>query len=232
MTLDNPRATIGGNNPPDPIDEALAPWSDTLTEAEAWADGEPVQNEGQMDAVDLLLKDIKAAKKDVGAARDEATKPLHAAWKAEIARWKPTLDDLDRMSKCLVAAIDPYKRKLAEEKRAAERKAWEEAQAAKRAAEEKAAQADAANIGAQREAEEAKRAAMEAEKAAQEHKRERVKGLRTVHRYEITDHRALLHWIAANDRDAVTAFIEAYAAKHHKAQAMDGVRVWTEKEAF
>ena len=60
-----------------------------------------------------------------------------------------------------------------------------------------------------------------------------MKGLRTVTRYEITDHRALLNWIAKNDRDAVTAFIEEYARKEHKVIAnADGLRVWTEKEAF
>ena len=32
-------ATIGHNNPPDPIDEALAPFGDVITEAEVWLDG-------------------------------------------------------------------------------------------------------------------------------------------------------------------------------------------------
>ena len=59
-----------------------------------------------------------------------------------------------------------------------------------------------------------------------------MKGLRTVHRHEITDHRAALHWIAANDREAITAFIDAYAAKHFKDKPIAGVRVWAEKEAF
>ena len=56
------------NNPPDPIDEALAPFGDTITEAEAWLDGSAVETEGQMKAVDALIKEIKAAKKAVEAA--------------------------------------------------------------------------------------------------------------------------------------------------------------------
>jgi hypothetical protein len=49
----------------------------------------------------------------------------------------------------------------------------------------------------------------------------------------VTDHRALLNWIAKNDRDAITAFIDDYARKEHKAVAnADGLKVWTEKIAF
>ena len=60
-----------------------------------------------------------------------------------------------------------------------------------------------------------------------------VKGMRSVTKYEITDHRALLNWLAKNDRDAITAFIEEYARKEHKAIAnADGLKVWIEKEAF
>jgi hypothetical protein len=60
-----------------------------------------------------------------------------------------------------------------------------------------------------------------------------VKGLRTVTRYEITDHRALLHWIAANRRADMTAFIEEWARKNHReTQQADGLRGWTEKEAY
>jgi hypothetical protein len=42
-----------------------------------------------------------------------------------------------------------------------------------------------------------------------------------------------LHYIAKNDRDAITAFIEGWAQKNHKtADGADGLRVWQEKEAF
>ena len=73
------------------------------------------------------------------------------------------------------------------------------------------------------------------EQAAQEasaKQKDKVKGMRTVHRYEIEDHRAALHWIARNHRDAVTAFVEAFVGSNHKAMDIDGVKQWTEKEAF
>ncbi len=225
----------GHNLPPDPLDEALAPYGDFIAEAETWLDGQAVTDEGAMKAVDALLKQIKAAKKDVTAAQKSESAPLHDAWKAALARYAPTIDDLDRMAKGLAGLVDGFKRKLAEEKRAAERKAWDEAEAKRRAAEEAARAADVSNIEMQRAAEEAKREAMEAEKAAQSARKDAasVKGLRTVTRYEITDHRALLHWIASNRRDDLTAFIEAWAKKNHReAREADGLRVFEDREAF
>jgi hypothetical protein len=221
------------NNPPDPIDEALAPFGDFISEAENWLDGTSVENEGQMKAVDDLTKQLKAAKKAVEAAEESEAKPFYDQWKAAKARFKPTLDDLDRRVKGLVAAVDVFKRKLAAEKEAArkeaERLAWE----ATRAAQEAARQADASNIAAQREAAAAIAAAEEAQRLAAAAAKDTVKGMRTVTRYEITDHRALLNWIARNDRDAVTAFIEDWARRNHKQHdAADGLRVWPEKEAF
>ena len=220
------------NNPPDPIDEALAPYGDAIEEAQNWLDGEPIQNEDQLKATDALLKTIKGALKDLNAARDEATKPLHEAWKAEVARWKPTQDDLDRIIKGLVACQDPFKRALAAQKEAEKRAAWEAAEKAKREAEEAARAAQASDINAQREAAEKAAEAQRALEEASAKQKDKVKGMRTVHRYEIEDHRAALHWIAQNDRDAVTAFIEAYVAKNHKDTEIAGVRRWTEKEAF
>jgi len=80
--MTNP-APIGHNSPPDPIDEALAPYGDAISEAENWLDGTPVENEDQMKAVDAVIKDIRAAKSDLVKAKKSATAPLHDAWKAE-----------------------------------------------------------------------------------------------------------------------------------------------------
>jgi hypothetical protein len=231
----NAPAKIGHNLPPDPLDEALAPYGDYLAEAEGWLDGTPVETEAQMRAVDALLKQIKAADKAVTDAQKSESAPLHDAWKAALARYKPTLDDLDRIKRGLVAAVDGFKRKLAAQKAEAERLAREQAAAAARAAAEAHRAALDSDLEAQRaaaamqaEAEAAQRAAARASKDA-----DSVKGLRTVTRYEITDHRALLNWIARNDRDAITAFIEDYARKEHKVLgAAEGIRVWQDKVAF
>lgn len=225
-------STIGHNNPPDPIDTALAPFGDAIEEAQNWLDGEPIENEEQLRATDELLKTIKTAIKELNAARDDATKPLHEAWKAEVARWKPTQDDLERISKGIVAAQDPFKRALAAKKEAEKRAAWEAAEKARKEAEEAAFSAKASDIEAQREAAEKAALAQRAAEEASAKQKDKVKGMRTVHRYEIEDHRAALHWIAQKDRDAMTDFIEAYVAKNHKDTEIAGVKRWTEKEAF
>jgi hypothetical protein len=226
-------ATIGHNQAPDPIDEALAPYGDAISESENWLDGSPVETEAQMQAVDALLKEIKAAEKAVTTAQKSEAAPLHDAWKAALARYKPTLDDLDRMKRGLIAAVDGFKRKLAAQKAEAERKAREEAEAAAEALRQAHIEARASDLEAQRQI-----AAMEQEaeiariKAAQAAKAATVKGMITKTFHEVTDHRALLHWIAKNDRDAITAFVEEYARRNHSLTSpMDGLRVWQDKVA-
>lgn len=229
----NKRAAIGGNNPPDPIDAITASYETEREEAANWTDGEPVTNEAQMKEVDALRKAMRDWRLELERGQKSATAPLYDAYKAEVARWKPTIEDAKRIEQCLVATVSAFKRKLAEEKEAAKRAAWEAAEKARRDAEVKARSADEADLEGQREAAAAKEAAMEAEKAAQAKKKDKVKGLRDVTRYEITDYRALLHWVAKNDRDAITAFLDEYARKKHKlVESVDGLKVWVEKEAF
>lgn len=225
-------ASIGHNNPPDPIDLALEPYGDILLEAENWLDGAVVENDAQLKDTDTLLKELKAARKAIDVARDEFTKPLHEAWKVEVARWKPTQDDLDRQVKCLVAAQAPYKSKLAAEKEETRRKA--EAEAARKIEEARRAHqaANAASIEQQRAADVAMKEAEAAQKRASAAAKDAVKGMRTVQVYEIEDHRAALKWIALNDREAITAFIEEYVRRNFKIRQIDGVKVETRKEAF
>ncbi len=225
-------STIGHNNPPDPIEDITAAFEAEREEAASWLDGAPVENEAQMKAVDALRKAMRQWRLNLETGQKTATAPLRAIYQAELDRWKPTIEDAKRIEGCLVSAVDAFKRKMAEEKKAAERAAWEAANRAKQEAEAKAREAAASDLEAQREVEAARQAAIDAERAAQKARKDNVKGLRTVHRYEIEDHRAALHWIAQNDRDAITVFIEAYVAKNHKDTEIAGVRRWTEKEAF
>lgn len=220
------------NNPPDPIDDALAAFGDTISEAESWLDGKPVETECQMKSVDALTKEIKAARKAVESAEESEAKPIYDQWKAAKARYKPTLDDLDRIVKGLVAAVDGFKRRLAAEKEAARKKAEAEAWEATRKAQEAARLADASNIDVQRQAAAAQAEAEALQQAAMAAKHDTVKGMRTVTRYQIEDHRSALHWIAANDRGAMTAFIEEYVRRNHKDKQIAGVKVWQEKEAY
>lgn len=225
----NPRAVLGGNNPPDPIDAICAQFEADRDEAANWLDGSKVENEDQMKAVDALRKSAREWRLALEAGQKSASAPLHDAWKAELARWKPTLDDAKRHEDGLKALLDGFKQKLAAEKAEAERAARAEAAQKMREAEEAARRANAANLEEQRAAAEAQREAEEALRRVAVAKKEKVTGLRTVTRYEIEDHRAALHDIAASDRDAITAFIEEYVRRNHKARAINGVRVWQDK---
>lgn len=232
MTQDSALPPRTHNNPPDPIEQAVAPFNDAIEEAANWLDGSAVTDEAQMKAVDAVLRDIKAAHKAVTDAQKSATAPLHDAWKAEIARWKPTLDDLDMRKKGLVALVDAFKRKLAAEKAEAERKARAEAEAKMRAAQEAARKANAADLEAQHAARQAQAEADEAARLAARASRDTVKGLRETTMHEVTDYKALLHWVAKNDKDALAAFLSDYARKHCTAlPEAAGVRVWREKVA-
>lgn len=228
----NPRAVMGANNPPDPIDAICAQYESARMEAENWLDGTPVENEAQMKAVDAIRKAAREWRLSLEAGQKSATAPLYDAYKAEGARWKPSIEDAQRIEKGLVALVDGFKRHLAAEKEAAERAARAEAARKMREAQEAAEKANAADIEAQRAAAEAQREAEEAQRRAAAASKDTVKGLRTVTRYEITDIRDALHWIAKNDKEAMGAFVEDYVRRNHKTMQITGVRVWQEKEAF
>lgn len=225
-------APIGHNLLPDPIDEITAAYESARVEAENWTDGESITNEEQMKVVDTLRESMRQWRLALQRGQKDATTPLREVYQAELDRWKPTIKDATDIEDCLVATVKSFKAKLAEEKKAAERAAWEAADKARKEAEAKAAQANEADLEAKREAAAAAQAAKEAEKAAQVASKDKPKGMRKVTKYEIEDHRAALHHIAQHDRDAVTAFIDEYVRRNHKAKAIAGVRVWEEREAF
>jgi hypothetical protein len=224
------RHGIGGNGPPDPIDEATAPFEGLIGEAEGWLDGARVETEGQMQAVDALIREMKAARKALDAARDLATKPLHQAWKAEVARWTPTQDDFDRIIAGLVAAVDPFKRALAEQREAERREAERKAREAAEAARDATRTADPADIEAQREAAWLRDSAEAAKAAAAGAEKNTVKGLRTYTVREIIDGTACARWLWVNDREAL---LEWMGERVKRLTALpDGVTEAKEKRAF
>lgn len=228
---------MGHNNPPSPFGqhEVLEPYATYIGEAEHWLDGTPVETEEQLEAVDALLFNVKAAEKALLQARDESTRPLHDAWKAEVARWKSPLDELDRLKKGLARIVNDFKVRLADQREAEARRIRLEAERMMNAARELAATVDEGNIHSVRVAEKARRDAEEALRASRHIEKMRPKGLRTVRKWAFIDaegRRQALHWIARNDRDAVTEFIDGYVARNFRDKAIDGVKVWDEREAY
>jgi hypothetical protein len=229
----NERAVIGGNFPPDPLDEITAKYEAERLEAENWLDGSPVENEAQMRAVDALRAAMRDWRIGLEKGQKDATAPLRAVYQAELDRWKPTITDAKRIEDCLVAAVDVFKRKLAAQKAEAERKAREEAERAAQALRDARAKAEASDLEAQRAIDAAEREAESARIAAAVAKKQSdVKGMVLKTFYEVEDYRALLHWVAKSDREAITAFLDEYARKHHSmAVQMDGLRVWQDRVA-
>lgn len=236
---DQTPAPIGHNMPPeeiDPREAAVADFAAYIEEAQNWADGVPVETDDQLAAVEALQKNLKLCIKGVDKAREADVKPFHDAWKGRIAFWKPTQDDLDRLVKALTKVMEPIKLRKHQEQQEREAKARREAAEARRAAEEAARLAEQrGSIDDLRAADAAKREAMEAKKGVSEVKQDKIKGLRTVWKWCFVGdgdagRKAALNWIARNDRDAMTAFIEEYVAKNFRAKAIDGVKVWDEKE--
>ncbi|RWR09776.1 hypothetical protein [Paenirhodobacter populi] len=237
----NPRAVIGGNAPPDPLDEAISVYSETLELAEGILTGQPVQNDTQMRQVDEVAKSLKEAKKAVEDAKEGEYRPFKDGCDRIVQKYQPTLKDLDTQIKGCNAMVNDFK--------VAKRKAQEEEQRRKDAearrkmqeAEEAARAANAADLDAQREAEAKIREAKEAAHAAAEAKRDTVKGLRTVYKwaYEIDPasdpkaaRRPALNDIAVNDPDAIAAFVDDYVARNFRSRQIAGVRTWSSMEAF
>lgn len=233
MLDDNDRAVIGGNHPPvDPIEACIEEYGDIISEAQNWTDGVLVETKEQMDALDLVIKGYKPYCTALDIAASARTKPKHDAWKAEIKAVKIYQDDAALMKKALVELGAPFKAKLAAQKEAEKRAAWEAADKARRAAEAAEKEARAGDIDQARAAAAAKEAALEATKAAQAKAKDTVKGMRKVTTFVINDHKAAFNDIIRNDSPAITAFIEAYVQRNFKEKKIDGVTVTTSKEAY
>jgi hypothetical protein len=233
MTDANPREVIGGNNPPSPIDAVTAPYDDYRAEAENWLDGTDITNEAQMLAVDKLRGDMRQWRLALEAGQQEQSAPLYKVYKDALAAWKPTIDDAKRIESGLVGIVDGFKRKLAAEKAEAARLADAIAREAADKARAAAMAVDATNIDAARTADAMLAEAEALQKAAKAAAKDKVKGMRTVTRYEVTDHGKLVNWINKHDKAALTAFIDEWARRNHNEnQTADGLRVWTEQEAY
>ena len=143
----NPRAVIGGNNPPE---ETKAPdWKavqiqmdDLLSEARNWADGEKITNQQQADKVTELRQFLQDAANLADKARVAEKKPLddkiaeiqdrYNAYIAPLKNKHP--GSVSKAIQALGNLLAPWLTKLEDEKRERENKAREEAEKAQAAA--------------------------------------------------------------------------------------------------
>lgn len=240
----NPLIVEGGNNPPPPtpLEQAREELADLVLESENWLDGKEIENQAQADAVAKLLDEARKAERRFDGYRKAEKEPHDRAAKAVDAAWKPLLTDAKRIVEIAKAAQtdwliaqDKAKR---ERELAAQREAEEKAAAARKLAQEADGSLAAARA---RDAaiEEAERAEAMARKAAADKAGAKGDGmartisLRTTWRSVVEDRRALLNHVAAADPDALTGFLEEWAARAVRAGARElpGVTIFAEKVA-
>lgn len=211
--------TTKDNNPP-AFDAYSMALDDAYSTARDFLDGQPIENQGQADAIGRIVGEVKKIKKDADAARADEKAPHLAATRAVDGKWKPLIDRADTILAAAQKPLTVYLTKLAEEQREAERVAREEA--ARKAQE--AIEAQRAADGSVEAVERAKALQRHADAAHKDAKRagrekahvagmDRAIGLRTYWTHEITDRRELLNWVAKNDAASLSAMLDEYARK-------------------
>src|SRR5690606_4934801 len=111
-------AVIGDNGPPDAIADLNREYDSTRVEAEAWLDGSPVENDGQMGVVDTLRASARQWRLLLERGQKSESAPIYDEYKRALDRWKPSIEDVKRIETGLVALVDGYKRKRAAEQEA------------------------------------------------------------------------------------------------------------------
>lgn len=227
----NPRAVMGGNNPPAELPDGFQAIethaNDLLLEARNFADGQKVENQAQADALAKLIDRLRQAERAADEQRKKEVAPLDEQRDAIQARYNvliaPTKNKkpgkIPLAIETLKAALAPWLLKLEQEKRAREEAARLEAEAKAKAAAEAARAADVADLEAREAAEalleDAQAAQADANRAAKDKAHAqgetRAIGLRTVYRPVMIDRKAaLLHYATAR-RDELVAVLQRWA---------------------
>ncbi|MCA1298003.1 hypothetical protein [Stappia indica] len=221
-----------------PFDEIVLKIDELYDEAKNWADGEPIQNQQQHDAVEKIRDAIHEAGKKADEMRKEEKRPLDEQVKAIQDRYNPLIQPkkgkVDRAKSALGDVLAVWRDKLADEARAKAEAARIEAEEKRRAAEE-AMRSSAGDLEAREEAEEILSAAKNAEKQAKRADKAATTGtgLRTYYRAEIEDLTAVLRHYWPIRRAELEEFALGLANADVRAGKRDipGVRVIEEKRA-
>lgn len=225
--MENERAIMGGNNPPEPspFEVIKATIDDLYDEARLWLDGEKVETQAQADALNTLASRIRDAAKRADELRKDEAKPFDDG-KAEIqARYNPLINDKSGKTTFALTAIKdalrPYLQRLEDEKMAKAKAEREAANKAYLEAQEAMRNRGAGNLADQEAAEAKVQAATEAEKLATKAENDkaqakgegRAMGLRTVKSVVMTDGVLAAKWAWSNHRDELLQFVQTLADK-------------------
>jgi predicted transcriptional regulator len=179
---------LSNSTPFDLISEDAETW---LSEAANYADGTPIETQGQADDVSRIIEALRKTASAADDARKVEVKPYDDAKKAVQDKFAPLFADAKNKTPgrvftaldALKATLSPYLAKLDAIKREAERKAREEAEAKAREAQEAMRAAAANDMIAREEAEALVRqaeAAVKVAKAAEKDKAHATGGTRAM----------------------------------------------------
>jgi hypothetical protein len=138
------RASMGHNNPPlSPFEAHSANIEDLYVEAKNWCDGEPITTQEQHDEVERLLDMIREAHDAADESRKEENKPFDDGKAAVQAKYAPLISDTKAVQgktilakKACLAALTPWRQKVADEKAAEAKRLQDEADEKVRLAQE------------------------------------------------------------------------------------------------
>lgn len=236
---ENPRAVIGGNQPPDPFITIKQEIDDLFDEAKNFCDGEPISTPEMADAITKLHDDLHEAGKRAEEMRVAEKKPLDEAVAAVQAKWNPLVQPKKgrvALGKDACASLlTPWRTKLAREKEEAARKAREEAAEAARVAQE-AMQASRGNLEARVDAEELAAHAKDVERGAKRAERQATTGLglRTTWVATLIDAGAGLDWAYDKSPERFTELVQQIANEAVRAgiRTVPGFEVTEQKAAW
>lgn len=220
--------TQKGHNSPPPHEAMALHVDDLFLLVSDTTEGAEVTNDAQEEALADLLDQIWQAEKDSEKQRKAEKEPHLEAGREVDAVWKPVKAKCEAAAKHIKGLLTPYRVAKQEAKDEEARIAREKAEAIEAAARAKMQKPE--HLQAKFDAEEELKAARKIKAAANRTDREAT-GLRTYKVVEVTDRRAALNWIAKNDADALTEFVEGYARRRAVNFPMDGVTVTEEKRA-
>jgi len=222
-----------------PFDEIVLEIEGLYDEAKNWADGTPIENQAQCDALDVLDKKLLDASKRLDALRVEEKCPLDEQVQAIQDRYNPLIQPRRGKVDMARSALNPVRAawKDAERKRkeAIALKALLDAEEERRKADE-AIRASAGNLEARERAEEQLESAKYAEGVAARQERRATTGLgmRTTYRPEITDLNAAIKHYWATRRDDFAALVLSLAESDVRAgeRTIPGFTIHEERKAL
>lgn len=231
----NPRAVVGGNNPPafdaDQVAKFEEESQDFLDAAGAWLDLKTISTDAKAEELADFVTGCKKRKKAIDEARKAEKKPHDDRGKEVQAAYTPILEKLDRAIQRVGPLQEDFLRRKREKEQEEARKAREEADRQRREAEEAAREAEARNdVSGEVDAEAAAKEARKAERTANKLSKQRTtvksatgggraSGLRTY--YEVAIDKPATVFMRYKDHPRMQALLQELAQAEVRSAAFD-----------